>query len=58
MVLFDYTPNATQFQAIETSAACQPDRTKPVLRDFVISLHMDMSRLITITGLEKEPIRS
>jgi hypothetical protein len=41
-----------------TSAACQPDRTKPVLRDFVISLHMDMSRLITITGVEKEPMRS
>jgi hypothetical protein len=57
-VIVDYTPNLSQFQAVEPAATLEPNRIEPELCDPIVPLDMDMTGLIAITGIKKESIWS
>ena len=46
--IFNYTVESADFQAAESAAVLQPDRIKPELGPIVVSLHVNMRRLVSI----------
>jgi len=46
----------TDFITAESSAIVQPDRFQPKLGHLILSFDMHMSRLISVTSIEEEPI--
>ena len=49
-------PNAIDLVPVEATAALHPHRIKPELGDAIVSLNMNVRRLITITSIEEEPM--
>ena len=47
----------TDFRSIEPAAAVQPDRIEPEFGDLVLTLDVDVRRLIAVIRIKEEPIR-
>jgi hypothetical protein len=45
-----------EFCSSKSTAAAQPYRVEPKLRDTIVPFHMDVRRLTTIARVEEEPI--
>jgi len=50
--------NPADFSPIKSPAALQPDWAKPKFCNSYVAFHMNMCRLITVTSVEKEPVRA
>jgi hypothetical protein len=57
-IVFDQFLNATDLATAKPTAPLEPHRIKPELSQVTIALNMDMFRLIAITSVEEEPIKS
>ena len=57
LVFLDDLGNARNLRRGKSTAALQPNRTKPIFRNFVVSLRMDMHGFVSVGRVEKEPIR-
>src|SRR2546421_6552482 len=55
-VLFDHLLNAPDLHAAKAAALVQANRVKPKLPRTVISLHVDVRRLISIGRVKEKPI--
>jgi hypothetical protein len=56
MTFNDNLLDSSYFHSAESSASLQPDRFQPELRRLIPALHVNMSRLVAVTGVKKEPI--
>lgn len=48
--------DASDLSARKPSVTLQPDGVKPELRQLVVMFDMHMRRLLTISGVKKEPV--
>jgi hypothetical protein len=55
-VLLDYSLNTPDFAATKPDTILQSDRVNPEFDQLIFSLHVDMRRLIAISGIKKETI--
>ena len=53
MVFFDNLMNLADLRPVESAASLKPDRIKPELGNIIITLDVDVLRLIAITGVKK-----
>jgi hypothetical protein len=56
VVMFDQPMNSPQLDATEPQASLKSNRIEPVLGDIIASFDMNMRRLLTVSGVEEEPI--
>lgn len=50
--------NFTKLVSAESEIASQADRLQPKLRGIIVSIHVDMRRLIWFLAVEAEPVGS
>jgi len=58
VVFFYYLMYAIDFFSGESAAAMQSDGYKPKFCHFIVSLNMDMLRLVPITSVKEKAIRT
>src|SRR5437660_12788954 len=58
LVVLNNPDDPIQLRLAESIVVRQSDGNKPVLREFAVSLHMDMNRLISVAGEEEKPVRT
>ena len=54
--MFDQPMNSPQLDATEPHASLKSNRIEPVLGDIITWFDMNMRRLLTVSGVEEEPI--
>jgi hypothetical protein len=57
-VMLDQPMNSAQLDAAEPHTSLKSNRIEPVLGDIITPFDMNMRRLLAVSGVEEEPIRT